>query len=290
MAHTTALSYVDYVSDDLTTSEWAFTFPRMSDDHVKVEYAGVVQEHTTISTSPDKIAVFTDSGKLTTKGVSVISDIVRVYRETPGTTVGSSGMTVDFQDGSVLTEADLDRAMQQLLYVSQESHDRGSAALKVTANDTWDGKGHRISNLADGIEDNDVVLKKEVDTALNIFNSYASPDDYSLTEQCIIIPAGATYADYDSTVPGATSIHWTHSASTPTPVTARNIRCIVSVDGVVQIPDTVDANGATVQNNFYITLGTGPAGAEGGRIIFRGEDLTDGAGLLKYVVSIQIPY
>jgi len=257
-----ALSYVDYTSANTTAATWAFTFPRLSDDNVKVKYAGVVQSHTTMLTNPDRIAVWTDGNLNVSKGVSVSGDLVRVYRETPGTIEGSEIMLVDFADGSILTEADLDKAAQQLLYISQEYGDHATASLKKTSSgetEFFDSESIKISNVADPVDSQDAVTKSVFDTSI------AAVGGITIAPQVVSLSIGHAAAFATNTVIAIPGVVLN---------TYQNTRVICVVGGVIQRPDT----------DFTVAS----AGADTTLTIL-GEDITS-ADVTLYPISIQIPY
>lgn len=113
-----ALSYVTYEKDGSHT--YTITFKFLETSHVKLNVMssaseGSVIDHTNFTISSD--------GATMTVGGTYYGPI-KIYRQTPGTTeLTKNEKVVDFQDGSVLTESDLDRSTLQALYASQESMD-----------------------------------------------------------------------------------------------------------------------------------------------------------------------
>ncbi len=108
-----ALSYVTYTGDNSTT-QFAITFEYLAQANVTVKLDDVVQTQNTdytINESTSQI-VFT-----TAPGTDVV---VRVERTTP---IQTDQRVVDFTDGSSLSEEDLDNAVLQNLYISQEISD-----------------------------------------------------------------------------------------------------------------------------------------------------------------------
>lgn len=65
---------------------------------------------------------------------------------------------MDYVDGSILTEHDLDLADTQLLFLIQEAVDElADAMIYDHIKDAWDAGGKRITNLGEAIEDTDAV-------------------------------------------------------------------------------------------------------------------------------------
>jgi hypothetical protein len=139
-----------------------FTFPVLSNDHVKVSIDGTDLTGTqyTVSSSP--------SPRVTLTTGATAGQVVRVYRKTPGRETGASVNLVDFVNGSVLSEEDLDKSNKQLLYLLQESDDTGTGALNKNNSEThWDAESLKIENLATPTANNDAVNKTYVDTKVS---------------------------------------------------------------------------------------------------------------------------
>ena len=89
-----AITYVDYTATGGQT-DFDFTFPYLEDEHVKVEINGADTTDFTIVASPSTKVVL-DSG-------ATAGDKVRVRRRS-----APNQNLVDFVNGSVLTESELD--------------------------------------------------------------------------------------------------------------------------------------------------------------------------------------
>ena len=65
---------------------------------------------------------------------------------------------VDYAAGSVLTENDLDTDSNQGFYMSQEAIDDANDRIKLdNADFHWDAQSKRIKNIADPVDNTDVV-------------------------------------------------------------------------------------------------------------------------------------
>lgn len=64
---------------------------------------------------------------------------------------------VDFNDASVLTEADLDKDANQLFYLLQEANDTASNSIQIDANGRYDADYARIVNVGDPVDSLDAV-------------------------------------------------------------------------------------------------------------------------------------
>lgn len=101
-----ALSSVEYTADG-STQTFSLTFPYLSQDHVQVFVDG----------AEDATFTWATSSSVTLTSVPSNGAVVKISRTTPSTPL------VDFVDGSNLTEAYLDTATRQSLYVAEETKD-----------------------------------------------------------------------------------------------------------------------------------------------------------------------
>lgn len=139
-----AFSYKNYQGDGSTTI-WNIPFEFLSRDDVSVFNVD--------DQSPVNFVWLTDSQIEVTPAVA--SDVVfRIQRVTP-----IDKRVIDFQDATVLDEADLDTSANQNFYVAQELLDTVEDKMALIADGTWDGRGQRISNVADPVDDQDVATK-----------------------------------------------------------------------------------------------------------------------------------
>ena len=149
-----ATTYVDYTATAGQT-DFAFNFPYLEDEHVTVEINGVAQ-------NPNSYSVIVESNgdKLVRLNIGATAgQIVRVRRKSqPGTDL------VDFVNGSVLTETDLDRGYQHGFYLSQEaSEGTGGELLSKKGLTHYDAEGNKIINVADPDTGQDVATRHFVD-------------------------------------------------------------------------------------------------------------------------------
>ena len=156
-------TYVDYTGDNTTTS-FAFPFPYLDDTHVVVQLDTValaggkfvdqtVTTHYTIQTSPSAAIIFVTA--------PATGDRIRIKRDSASNTA-----LVDFENGSVLTEVELDRAYLHNLYLSEEIEE-GSGKNTMTKDPVdghYDADLAKIKNLADPTNPQDAVTKNYADT------------------------------------------------------------------------------------------------------------------------------
>ena len=108
MATNTAASFTNHTGNGSTNS-FAISFPFLSQNEIDVTVGGVLKTITTHYTISGSTLTFT-SGNTPSNGTAV-----KFQRDTD-----ISAKKVDFQDGSVLTEADLDSNSDQILFGLQE--------------------------------------------------------------------------------------------------------------------------------------------------------------------------
>ena len=136
------LAQVSYTGDGSTT-QYSITFPFLDSTHVKAFIGGVATTAFTISSST-----------LTFTSAPANSAVIRIERQTP-----TSSRLVDFTDGSVLTESDLDRSADQNFYIAQEISDANQSAMTIGADDKFDAQNKIIKNVANPVDNQDAVTK-----------------------------------------------------------------------------------------------------------------------------------
>jgi hypothetical protein len=143
--------------------------------------------------------------------------VILLRRETPNTIANFKDQIVDFDDGSVLTAAALDRAIEGLVHLSQESEDASGDTISLTADRTrWDGKSKRLSNMSDGLESSDAVSMAQFTTATLFGGAVTVPQVWNITG------TGVT----------------TYTLSNPAPLNTSSEMFIVEFGGTIQDPST----------------------------------------------------
>jgi hypothetical protein len=149
-----ANTFQDYTATAGQT-DFAFTFDYLEDEHVTVEIGGVVQ-----LTSAYSIIVESNGDTKVRLNVGASENqIVRVRRKSqPDTNL------VDFVNGSVLTESELDRAYLHNRYLAEEISELNDASLQLEQGGTqWDAKNKRITNVGTPTALADATTKAYVD-------------------------------------------------------------------------------------------------------------------------------
>lgn len=139
-----ALSYVQYPGTG-SQQTYAIPFPYLnrSDISVKVD----------LNLNPS--FSFDDDQTIRITPAPVTGSVVEIRRNTP-----RDVRLVDFTDGSVLTESDLDLANTQVFYIVQEAIDIAGGTLELLADASYSAGGRRVSNVGDPLAANDVVSKQ----------------------------------------------------------------------------------------------------------------------------------
>ena len=154
-----AITYVDYTAtSDQVANGFSFSFPYLSDNNgvalidVFVQGSLLATSAYTISTSPNKIVIPSSS--------VAVGNAVRIVRNS-----STVDPLVDFVNGSVLTETELDRSYLHNYYLSQEAAEgAGGEQLTKKGTDHYDADGAKITDLGDPTDAQDAVTKSYVDT------------------------------------------------------------------------------------------------------------------------------
>lgn len=140
-----AYSYVQYTGNSVATS-YSITFPFISASHVEVRLGTTLLTNTVDYTISASTVIFTIAPTTGT--------LVDIRRNTPKTT-----SLVTFVDASILTQADLNLAQLQNLYIAQEALDYSLySALNIpTGTTAYDAGMHKIINVASPTTSYDAV-------------------------------------------------------------------------------------------------------------------------------------
>ena len=187
-----AYSYIRYTGNG-TQTDFSFAFPYFSTSNISVTVNGTAAPFTWVNSSTVKITTAPASGA-----------VIFIQRTTP-----KDITPVNFVDGSVLLEADLDTLALFSLYAAQESIDEANKAIKLNSSGNWEAQGNRISNVADPVSDQDVATKKWSETGMTAQLAIA-------TNQASAAGGSATAAASSAAASSASATSSAASASTAT--------------------------------------------------------------------------
>lgn len=145
-----AYSYVRYEASG-STANYTFSFPYLDTSHINVRLNG---ELTTAFT-------FLNASTIAFNTAPAENTTIEIRRVTP-----KDSAIVDFQDGSVLLEKDLDLLATFNLYVAQETDDLAQSGLFAGDDGTYDAEGLRIKNVGDPLDPQDAVSKVWAESAM----------------------------------------------------------------------------------------------------------------------------
>ena len=145
-----ANSYIEYTADGSTTT-FAIPFTYTTQSEVSVFVNGVSTSFTFASSSTATLATAPANGL-----------IVRIKRTTSLTT-----RAVDFNNGAVLTETDLDDSNIQVFQAAQEAIDTANASIFKDADGKFNAQTRVIKNLADPVSAQDAVTKSWAETGVS---------------------------------------------------------------------------------------------------------------------------
>ena len=137
------LSSVLYTANGSTT-QFDITFSYIDTTHIKVFIDNV----------EDTSFTFVNTSRIQTSTTPSNGAVVKVERQTPDT-----ARLVDFQDGSVLTETDLDKSANQNFFIAQETVDTVADKLGKANDGIFDAGSTRIKNVANPTASQDAVTK-----------------------------------------------------------------------------------------------------------------------------------
>ena len=154
-----ANTYVDYnsVSASDITAGFIVTFPFLEEIHITVEVNGssLALENYSVATTSGVTRVFPTIGV-------VAGNNVRVRRKSqPDLNL------VDFENGSVLTESELDRAYQHNRFLAEEISELNDQSLqRVQGSLDFSAQNQNLKDLADPVDAQDATTKNYVDGAI----------------------------------------------------------------------------------------------------------------------------
>lgn len=139
---------VSYAGDG-STKNFTFQFDYLNSDYVKVRVDGT-----------DVPFTFTGTKAISVTTAPLPGETLVISRET------DRARLVDFTDGSVLIEDDLDLSALQVLHIVQEALDLAGASLALKPDGSLGAAFRRISDVGAPTEPKDAVTKEWAETAM----------------------------------------------------------------------------------------------------------------------------
>ena len=161
MATNTAASFTNHTGNG-TAGPFNISFSYLSEAEVDVTVGGVLKTITTHYTFTSATQITFTSGNEPANGVAI-----KFQRDT-----NISAKKVDFADGSVLTEADLDANSDQVLFAQQEIIDKLGT---IEENATGDQTAAEIRTLVESASDSNVFTDAD-HSKLNAIEASATAD------------------------------------------------------------------------------------------------------------------
>jgi len=146
-----AYSYIEYTADG-STNTFSIPFSYTAQQDISVYVAG----------SATTAFTFTSSSTISLTSTPTNGQVVRVAR-----TTSLTNRAVDFSNGAILTENDLDKSAEQLFFASQEAIDTAGESLFKTADGKFDAQSRVIKNVADPVAAQDAVTKNWAETSMD---------------------------------------------------------------------------------------------------------------------------
>jgi hypothetical protein len=140
-----AYSYVLYTGNG-TTTNYTFPFEYLNASDIKVRVNGVLTGYT-----------FLNESTVTISPAPSVGSIIEIRRETI-----TESPPVDFADGSVLLERDLDLLARYNLFATQEAYDIANDGMSQNLSGSLDAQDRRIVNVANPIDPKDAVNKQSL--------------------------------------------------------------------------------------------------------------------------------
>ncbi len=144
-------SFVIYAGNG-TNRNFSINFPYLDKSHVKAK----------INSAPTTAFSWLNDSTIQFTTAPAAGDVIEIYRETP-----QNSSPVDFTDGSILLERDLDMLATFNLYVGQEATDKAARSISVGPDGAFNALGLRVSNAADPVNAQDLVTKKWAENSVS---------------------------------------------------------------------------------------------------------------------------
>jgi len=230
-----AFSYIEYTANGSTTT-FSIPFAYTAQADVAVFVNGVSTSFTFASSSTITLSTAPASGV-----------VVRIARTTPITT-----RAVDFSNGAILTESDLDNSNIQVFQAAQEAIDTAASSIFKTADGKFDAQSRVIKNVADPVSAQDAVTKTWAETASTSQLSQATAQAAISTTKASESSASATASEASKVASAASATAGAASAATATTQAS-----LATTNGAAQVAlATTQAGLATTNGAAQVTLAT----------------------------------
>lgn len=173
-----AYSYIRYTGDG-STKNYTFTFPYLDSSHIKVRLNGTL---TTLFT-------FLNASTIQLTSAPAGGVVIEIRRETP-----KDSPIVNFTDGSVLLEKDLDLMVAYDLYIAQETDDISKSSISQDSTGVYQALNKRIVNVADPVDAQDAVTKTWAETGMTSQLVIATAQASTATSQAASATTSASAA------------------------------------------------------------------------------------------------
>jgi len=241
-----ANSYIEYTANGSTTT-FSIPFAYTNQADVTVFVGGTSTSFTFASSSTISLSTAPTSGV-----------VVRIARTTPITT-----RAVDFSNGAILTEADLDNSNIQVFQAAQEAIDIAASSIFKTADGKFDAQSRVIKNVANPVNAQDAVTKNWAETAstsqVGIATTKASEASASATASANSATAASSSASGSGN--SATAAANSATAGAASASTASTQAALATTNGAAQVAlATTQAGLATTNGAAQVALATTQAG------------------------------
>ncbi len=163
-AQTGPFSYDEYTfsssSNNRTLTINKSTFDTSVGEVLEVYVAGTLLDSTNATAGYAQYTVNTNKTQVTINGSVSITDNARILLQRVS---NRTTKTVDFQPGSVIREADLDGANNQIFRIAQEAIDTAKDAMPKTPSGDFDASNNKLINLGYPSASTDGATKSYVD-------------------------------------------------------------------------------------------------------------------------------
>lgn len=187
-AQTGPFSYDEYTfsssSNNRTLTINKSAFDTSVGEILEVYVAGTLLDSTSATAGYPQYTVNTNQTQITINGSVSIADNARILLQRVS---NRTTKTVDFQPGSVIREADLDGANNQIFRVAQEAIDTARDAMPKTPSGDFDASNNKLINLGYPSASTDGASKAYVDAVASGTgqNLVSDSGTYTLTNKTI---------------------------------------------------------------------------------------------------------